>query len=71
MIDYCKYCKSTDLELIENYEYQFEEEPIEIITILKCNICTCIHKIVDNELEFYEFSAREVMEHNKSGDWKI
>ena len=71
MVDYCKYCKSTDLELIENYEYSFECGEKELITAIKCGDCECVHKVVEDNVEFYEFPAKGVKEHNKSGDWKI
>lgn len=71
MIDYCKYCKSEDVRLVENYEYKFEEEDLEFIEANICNNCGCVHKIVDNEVEFFEFSTKDLIEHNTSGNWKI
>jgi hypothetical protein len=52
----CKNCLNTGaLELIKDYQYQFEEDyPIEIIDVFKCSICDAIHW-EDNDNKYYEF----------------
>ena len=44
-VNHCKNCQfNGKLERIKDYEYQFSDsDPVEILDVLKCPICGCIH----------------------------
>lgn len=69
----CKRCGYNEgLIEINDYEYQWEEEDdIEIISILKCPICNCIHGEKDG-VNFYEYQ-KSIHDFDiiKKLDWKI
>jgi len=55
----CRYCLSeTHLEPFKDMEYQFDDQdPIEVLSGLKCLKCGCIMVYDDKVLMFYEFST--------------
>ena len=61
-ISKCKRCGDNDLKRIENYPYQFEEEPIVNSTVIICNHCECLHLLEEGVLSSYEFTPYEIKE---------
>jgi hypothetical protein len=69
MIKECLHCNSLNLKAIKNYEYQMEDNPIELINGLICAECDCIHSIKDNILMFHEYSIGYIKESNAVSNW--
>lgn len=70
----CKNCQiEGKLEEIKDYKYQSDEgDPVEIIDILKCLKCGCIHW-EDEEKVYYEYIVKleEVSNDETIGNWAI
>ena len=66
----CKNCNSENLTFIENYNYQFEDEPFELIDCYQCDVCKCIHW-EDEHKKYWEFHANAKEFVSNVNDWKI
>lgn len=69
-MDKCKNCQNqVVLEEIKDYPYQFDEEDqIEILDVLKCPICGCIHHNSSTR-SFYEYYCGKEYESNPTSGW--
>lgn len=69
----CKNCGSNNIRLEKAYNYQFDEDDeIKIIDCKICNICGCIHGIIDN-ISFFEYTKHinSFEKLSNVGEWKI